>query len=100
MIDVEVIIGTIRISMVGTIQNFRGRNNLEMIGREVHIIEMIEETLRIETGHMREVEAEAEIIEEDVVGTEEAMDLGIELGPTLEIKVKEGVITIEDHDIL
>ena len=47
-IKVKVIIGTIRISEVGTI--------LEMMGIEVNLIEVIEETLRIKTDHIIEVE--------------------------------------------
>ena len=49
IIQREIIIGTIRISNVGT--------TLEMIGINVNIMEVIEETLRIETSHMIEVEA-------------------------------------------
>ena len=47
MFKTKVIIGTIRIFEVGT--------TLEIIGIEVNIIEVIEETLRTETGHMTEV---------------------------------------------
>ena len=58
MIKVEVIIETIRISVVG--------KGLGMIGIEVYVIEVIEETLKMETGHMTEVEAGIEIMEEDL----------------------------------
>ena len=63
MIKIEFIIGIIRISGAGT--------TLEMMGIEVYIIiEVIEEILRRETGHMTEVEAGIETIEEDLVGIE------------------------------
>ena len=45
---------------------------------EVNIKEVIEETLRIETGHMTNIDVRIEIIEKDLVGIEETMDLGIE----------------------
>ena len=47
MREIEVRIGTIRISEVGT--------RLKMIGIEINILEVIGETLRTGTGHMREV---------------------------------------------
>ena len=50
-----------------------------MIGIEVNIIKVIEETLRTETNHMTEVEAGIEITEEDLAGIEENVDLGIEV---------------------
>ena len=57
-IEIECIIGTIRILVAGTL--------LEMIE-----IEVIEETLRTVTYHMIEAETGIEIIEEDTVGIEE-----------------------------
>ena len=56
MIKIEVIIGTIKISEVGTA--------LEMVGMEVNMINVIEETLRMGAGNMIEVESGIEIIEE------------------------------------
>ena len=41
---------------------------LEMIGIEIKITEVIEETSRIETGHMTQVEGWIGIIEEDLFG--------------------------------
>ena len=80
--------GTIRISEEGT--------TLEIIGIEVNIIEMIEETSRTEIGSSR-----IKAIEEDLVGIEETVNLGIEVDPLIGIKVKrEGVITEENQDIL
>ena len=93
LIEIEVIIGTIIISEIGTI--------LEVIGIEVNIIQVIEETLRIETGHMIEDEVGIETIEEDLVRIQETVDLGIGVDPCLVIEVKrEGVITAENQDIL
>ena len=66
--ELEFIMGTIRILEVGTI--------LEMIGIEVDTIEVIEETLRTEKGDMMEVETGIETTEEYIVGIEETMDLG------------------------
>ena len=70
MVELEVIIGIIKILEVGT--------TLEMTGIEVNMIKVIEETLRRETAHMTEVEASIGIIEEDLVGIEEIVNLGIE----------------------
>ena len=58
LMEIEVIIGTIRISEIGT--------TLERIGIAGNMIKVIEETLRIETGHMTEVEAGIETTEEDL----------------------------------
>ena len=55
MIEIEVIIRTLRILEAGT--------TLEMIGIEVNMIEVIAATLRTETGHMTEVEVSIETIE-------------------------------------
>ena len=44
-------------------KNFRRRNHLEMTGAEVNIIEVIGKTLKIETGHINELEAGIEMIE-------------------------------------
>ena len=49
MIKVEVIIGTVRTLEVGV--------TIKIIGLGVNIVEMIEGTLRIETGHVTEAEA-------------------------------------------
>ena len=74
---------------------------LEMIGIELNIIEVIQETLRTETGCVAKVEAEIQIIEEDLVGIEETVDLGIEVDPCLGIKVQtEGVIPVDKQGIL
>ena len=59
-----------------------------MIRIEVNIIEGIEDTLRMETGHITEVDARIAIIKEDIVGIEETVDLGIEVDPLLGIKMK------------
>ena len=75
MIKIEVKAGIIRTSEVGT--------TLENTGIEVNIIEVIAETLRIETGHVTEVEARIEVIVEDLGGIEEIVDLGIVVDPTL-----------------
>ena len=58
MIKVEVVIGTIRTSEVEA--------TLEMIGVEVNIVEVKGASLRIETGHMTEVEAGIDMIEKDL----------------------------------
>ena len=93
MIEIKVIIGTIRILEVGT--------TLEMTGIQVNMIKVIEETLSIETGHVTKVEVEIKIIEEDLVGIEETVYLGMEVNPPPGIKVnREGVITVENQDIL
>ena len=58
---------------------------------------MIEETLRIETGHMTGVDVGIEIIEEDLVGVEETVDLGIKVDPPQGMKVEsESVIAVEN----
>ena len=62
--EIEVMIGTIQILEAGT--------TLNMIGIQINIIQMIEEPLRKETGHMIEAESEIEIIEEDLVGIEDS----------------------------
>ena len=81
-------------------QNCRGRKTFEMIGIEVNIIEVIEETLRTETGHMREVGAGIETKEEDFVGIEETGDLEIEVDPYIGIKVKEeDIVTVGSQGI-
>ena len=50
---------------------------------------------------MTEVEAGIEIICGDLVGIDKTVDLGIEVDPYLGGKVKrEGVITVENKDIL
>ena len=50
---------------------------------------------------MTEVEAQIEIIDEDLIGIEMTVDLGIEVDPCLGIKVKtEGVISVMNWDIL
>ena len=82
-------------------KKFRGRKTLEMIIAEVNIIEVIEEILRIETGHMTEAEVGIEIIEEGLVRIEETVYLGIGVYPPPGIKVKrEGVITAGNQGIL
>ena len=87
MIEIEETIGTIRILEVGT--------TLERIGIELNIIKVTEETLRIETGHITEVEAGIEVIEEDLAGTEETVDLEIEVDQLLGTKVKtEGKVSL------
>ena len=58
MIEIKVTIGTMRILEVGTTS--------EMTAIEVNVIEVIEETLRTETGYVTEEEAGIEIIEEDL----------------------------------
>ena len=55
IMQIEVIIGTIRL--------LEARTTIEMVEIEVNIIEVIEETLRTETGHMIEAEAGMETIE-------------------------------------
>ena len=93
IIKIEVMIGTIKISEVWA--------TLEMIQIKVNILEVSEGTLRRETGHMTEVEAGIEIIEEDLVGIEETVDLEIQVDLLLETEVKrEGVSTVEKQDIL
>ena len=49
-----------------------------MVRIQENEILVIEETLRTETGHMTEIEAGIETIEEDLVGIEETVDLRIE----------------------
>ena len=49
-----------------------------MIGIGLNIIKEIEETFRIDTGSLTEVEAGIEAIEEDLVGKEETIYLAIE----------------------
>ena len=50
------------------------------------------------TGNMKKVKVGIEIIEEDLVEIQKAMDLGIEVDPPLGIKVKkESVITVGNH---
>ena len=71
-----------------------------MTGIEVKY-EVIEETLRIEIGHMTELEAEIKMIREDLRGIEVIGDLGIEVDPTVGIKMKtECVITVGSQGIL
>ena len=79
MIKIEFRIGKISISEV--------RTALEMIGIEVNIIKVIGGTLKIETGHMTEVEVGIEIIEKHVIGIEETVDLGLDTDSPLGIKV-------------
>ena len=62
MIEIKVIIGTIRILEEGTV--------LEMIGIEVNIIHIIEEHLRTDTDHTIEAKVEIETIKEDPVGVD------------------------------
>ena len=45
----------------------------------VNIIEVIEETVRKEIGHMTDVEAGIDMVEEGIAGIEETVDLGIEV---------------------
>ena len=59
------------------------------MGIEVNIIKVIEETLRIETGHIKEVEVRIGITEENVVQIEEKVDLELDVDPPLGIKVKK-----------
>ena len=93
IIEIKVNIGTIRILETGT--------TLEVIGIEVNILQVIGETWRTERGHVIEVDAGIDIIEEDPVGTEETAHLGMEEDPHLGIKVKtEDVIFIGSQDIL
>ena len=47
----------IKISYHRNNQNFRGRNSFRDDRSGVNIIEVVEETSRIETGHMAEVKA-------------------------------------------
>ena len=75
IIKIKVIVGTIRISEVG--------KALQMIGMKANIIEVIKEMLRIEKGHMTEVDIGIEIIEEDLVEKEEIVNLEIEVDPLL-----------------
>ena len=90
MIEIEVIIGTIRILEIGS--------TLEMIEIEVNIIGVIKETLRMEIGHMTKEEVGIKVMEEDLVGKEQTVDLGIEVDQSLEIKVKrEGITTGRDQ---
>ena len=72
-----------------------------MIGIEVSIIGVIKEAFRTETGHMTKVKVGMEILEENLIGIEKTVHLGIVLDPPLGIKVKrEGVIIVENQDIL
>ena len=91
MLKIEVIIRTTRISEAVTI--------LEMIGIEINIIKVIEETFSTDTGHITEIEAGIEMIEEELVGIEETMDLGMEADPSLWIKVKREGVSTENSDI-
>ena len=60
----------------------------------------MEENLRIESCQMTEVEVGIEVIREDLGGIEETVDLGIEIDPTVVIKMKgEGDSTVENQDI-
>ena len=63
----------------GIIKTLAELPTLEMRGIEVNIIEVIEETLRIEPGHIIDLEVGIEIIDEDLLGMEETVDLGIEV---------------------
>ena len=81
VIKVDAIKCTIRTSEVGT--------TLEIIVIEVNIVKVIGRTLRIEKDHMTEAESEIEVIVEDLGGAEERVDLEIEIGLTLRIKVGE-----------
>ena len=94
IIKIEIIIGTIKISEAGT--------TLEMIGIGINMKKkMFQETLRTETGHMTVAEAGIEIILEDSLGTEETVDLEIEVNPCLRIEVeREYVINVENQNIL
>ena len=67
-----------------------------MTGIEVNVTEMMEEILRTDTGHMTEVEAGIEIIKDDLVGLEKAVNLGKQVDSPIGIKVKrEGDITVK-----
>ena len=57
-----------------------------MVEIEVNIMEVIEKTSKIGTGHLTEVEEEIQIVEGDSVGIKETADLGIEVDPCLWIK--------------
>ena len=62
---------------------------------------VIEEALRVETGHMTKVEAGIEIVEEHLVKIKDTADLEREINPPLVIKVKrKGGSTVEIKDIL
>ena len=52
------------------------RTTLEMTGVDINIVEVIEETLRIETGHTIDAEAGIKLIVEDLEEVEERVDLG------------------------
>ena len=72
-----------------------------MMGIDISILEVKEETLHIKTGLMTETEVEIKVIEEDLVGIEETVDLEIGVDSPLGIKVKtEGVIAVDTQDIL
>ena len=87
MRKVEVIIGIIRTSEVGT--------TLEMVGIEVDIMEVSKEILRIERGHITEVEAGIKMTGEDLGGIDEIVDIEVGVGQTLGIKVKEKVSILQ-----
>ena len=82
IIKLEVIIGTMRTLEVGV--------TTEIIGIEVNIVQVVEGTLRIETGHMKEAEAGIGIIVEDL-GAEERVDLEIDIDLTLRVKCSREV---------
>ena len=87
MIKEEVIIGNIRISEIGI--TLRDDWNIGKYNRGD-----TRNFKDIDIGHMTEVESEIERIEEDLVGIEETVDLGIEVEPPLGMKGKrEDVVT-------
>ena len=73
---------------------------IEIIRTEINIVEMIEGTLWIETGHMTEGDAEMQMIVTDVGRREERVDLEKVIHLTLGTKVmRQGVITSESQDM-
>ena len=87
--------------IIGQIETLEVEVTIEIIGIEVNIVDVKGRTLRIETGHMIESEVGMEMTVEDLGGEEERMNLEIEIGLNLGIKVRrEGFITAECKDIL
>ena len=92
MIKIEAIIGAIKISEI--------RITLQVMGIKANMRKVIEENFKDRKGDMTEAGG-IEIIEEDLVGIKETVDLEIEVDEPLGIKVKrKGVITVENQDIL
>ena len=60
-------------------------------------MEMIDRISKIETGHTTEEGAGLKAIEEDLVGIEETVDLGIQVDPHLGTKLKREDIIIAEN---